>query len=195
MTERKVAAGAEIVRQGDPGDDFYLIWKGRAEVWQMGPHDDAPQRVAELAEGDAFGDEALVMGGTRNATVKMISDGELLVLVKEDFQALLSQPLVQEVAPEVAKAMLDSGVKPLDLRFQEEYEKSHLPGALLLPLPELRARADALLDRNARYVVYSRSGRPSAVGALLLSQRGYKVVSMKGGILSWPFEVETRTGD
>jgi rhodanese-related sulfurtransferase len=191
MGERKVAAGEEIVRQGEPGDAFYVIWSGRAEVWQTGLYDDAPVKVAELEEGDAFGEEALVTGGTRNATVKMISDGKLLVLPKEDFHGLLASPLIQEVNPAIAKAMAESGVQWIDVRYEEEYADSHIPGAIHIPLHELRDKAPALLTPDQRYVVYCRSGKRSRVGALLLAQRGYQAVSMQGGLIEWPHEVQS----
>lgn len=188
MTERKVMAGEEIVRQGDPGDAFYVIWNGRAEVWQVGLYDDAPVKVAELEEGDAFGEEALVTGGTRNATVKMITDGKLLVLSKADFQGLLADPLIAEVPHAVAKAMLDTGVQLVDVRYEEEFVDGHIPGAIHIPLHELRDKAPGLLKPDQRYVVYCRSGKRSRVGALLLSQFGFQAVSMQGGLLEWPHE-------
>lgn len=191
MTERKVAAGEEIVRQGQPGDAFYVIWNGRAEVWQTGIYDDEPAKVAELEEGDAFGEEALVTGGTRNATVKMLTDGILLELPKDDFQGLLASPLIQEVNNTIAKAMIDSGVQWVDVRYEEEFSDSHIPGAIHIPLHELRDKAPAMLTADQRYVVYCRSGKRSRVGALLLAQRGYQAVSMQGGLIEWPHETQS----
>lgn len=193
MSERKVAAGEDIVRQGEPGDAFYVIWRGRAEVWQVGLYDDAPVKVAELEEGDAFGEEALVTGGTRNATVKMLTDGKLLTLSKADFQNLMANPLIQEVHHQVAKAMLDAGVQLVDVRYEEEFVDGHIPGAIHIPLHELRDKAPSLLNPDQRYVVCCRSGKRSRVGALLLSQFGFQAVSMQGGLLEWPHATQSLT--
>lgn len=83
---RKVKAGEVIVTQGEKGDGFYLIWSGRAEAWQTGIYDEEPRPVNRMGAGDAFGDEALVMGRKRHVTVKMIEDGELLVLGEQAFR-------------------------------------------------------------------------------------------------------------
>jgi rhodanese-related sulfurtransferase len=194
MTPRRVVAGEEIFRQGDPGDAFYTIWEGKAEVWQTGPYDDLPQLVAVREAGEAFGDEALVTGGTRNATVRMASDGQLLVLARADFLALISQPLIQEVDAAVAKSMLDARWLALDVRYPEEFEDGHIPGAKLLPLGELRERCNAELSPEQGYVVVCLSGKRSAVGALLLAQRGFRAVTLKDGLREWAFGIESGAG-
>lgn len=190
MRPVEVAAGEEIVRQWQPGDSFYILDQGRAEVWREEfPGDDA-ERVAELGEGESFGEEALVTGNQRSATVRMTCDGRLLVLGKEDFNDLISNAMIREEEPPVAKAMLENGYRLLDVRYEEEAEESYIPGSILIPLHELRRRSDEL-DASSRYVVYCRSGKRSAVAALLLSQRRVEATSLKGGILEWPYGVES----
>lgn len=189
MTPRQVKAGEVILTQGERGDAFYLISSGRAEIWKADIYDDEPQRVATLGPEETFGDEALVIGGNRNATVKMIEDGELLVLGEADFRKLMSQPLLEEITPEAVIPMLGNGWKAVDVRYAEEYEDGHIQDAIHLPLPELRARVDAMLDRNGKYITVCLSGKRSSVAAFLLKQRGYRVMSMKGGMSDWPGEV------
>lgn len=185
MQPRRVEAGEEVVRQGEPGDAFFLVWSGKAEVWRQDLYDNEPQKVADLGVGDTFGDEALVTGGTRNATVRMIEAGELLALNRTDFLALMSQPMINEAPPDVAQSMLNAGWQAVDVRYAEEFEDSHIPNALLLPLSDLRRLADDRLQPDRSYVLVCRSGKRSAVAALLLSQRGYRVVSMQGGMNAW----------
>lgn len=189
MSPKKVKAGDMIVTQGERGEAFYLIREGRAEVWKMGLYDDVAQQVDTMGPGDTFGDEALVTGGTRGASVKMIDDGELLVLGEQAFLDLMSSPLIEEVQPQSAARMLEGGWKVVDVRYEEEFEDGHIADAILLPLPNLRQRADELLDRHSKYITVCRSGKRSAVAAFLLKQRGYDVVSMKYGLLGWEGEV------
>jgi rhodanese-related sulfurtransferase len=89
----------------------------------------------------------------------------------------------------VAKAMQDNGYQMLDVRYEEEYAVAHIPGAILFPLCQLRQRLKEL-DPHSRYVTYCRSGKRSAVAAFLLNQREFDVVSMRGGLLNWPFELD-----
>ena len=185
MTRRPVRAGEVVVEQGEPGDAFYLIWSGHAEVWKSGIYDDEQKLVDHMGPGEAFGDEALVTGGTRNATIKMIDDGELLVLGAEAFRELISTPLIEEVAPDGVQRLLDDGWKAVDVRYEEEFEDGHIPGAIHLPLFELRQKVDGVLEPDGRYISVCLSGKRSAVAAFLLRQRGYRVVAMREGMASW----------
>lgn len=190
MVPRVVRAGDEIVRQGEAGDAFYMIWSGEAEVWRADLYDDAPVKVAVLGPGDSFGDESLLTGATRNASVRMVSDGELLVLEPEAYRALLARPLIEEVPAAVARGYVAEGAQWLDVRYEEEFSERRIAGAKLLPLHELRHRAGDELDPSVRYVVYCRSGRRSSVAALLLAQRNFDVVALRGGLLDWDSELE-----
>ena len=79
--------GYEIIRQGAPGDDFYLIATGRVSVWV----DKGKGRVkkAELKTDDFFGEMALISNEPRNATVIAEGQVEVFVLQKSDFEKIL----------------------------------------------------------------------------------------------------------
>ncbi len=78
-------AGAEIVREGDPGDRFYVIAGGAVEVTEGGVF----RRVEEA--GDCFGEIALLRDVPRTATVTALTDVELLALDRAPFLAALSR--------------------------------------------------------------------------------------------------------
>jgi len=79
--------GTAIVRQGDPGDCFYLIRDGKVEVEvETGGK---KRVVAELGSGDYFGEAALLTGEPRNATVRATTDLELYALDNEQFQEVV----------------------------------------------------------------------------------------------------------
>ncbi len=88
MRREEHPAGAVILRQGEPGTTFYIVRSGRAEVLVEGP-DGAPESKALLGEGDCFGEEALLTGNPRSATIRAVEPVRLLTLEKEDFQKAL----------------------------------------------------------------------------------------------------------
>jgi rhodanese-related sulfurtransferase/rubrerythrin len=73
----------------------------------------------------------------------------------------------------------------LDVRQPEEYESEHLPGAKLIPLPELSGRL-AELDREKPTIVYCAIGGRSRVAAQVLAAKGFReVFNLTGGIKAW----------
>jgi rhodanese-related sulfurtransferase len=187
MAIEEVKAGQDIICMGDEGDAYYIICKGTAESYQIGLYDDEPTKVADLGEGDAFGCEALISGNKRCETVRATSDCKLLVLHRDDFDDMIRNPLIKTVHPNVAKTMVETGYQLLDVRYAEEFDDHHIPGAILMPLYELRNRMDEL-DKNQRYIVYCHAGGRSAVATLVLAQNQFDVVSLDGGIREWPFQ-------
>jgi putative ABC transport system ATP-binding protein len=79
--------GEVVIRQGDPGDKFYLIRRGEAEVIVKRDAKDEP--VATLDEGRFFGEQALLTGEPRNATVRAKTELELCSLDKAEFETVL----------------------------------------------------------------------------------------------------------
>jgi rhodanese-related sulfurtransferase len=190
MHTLRVKAGEEIIRIGEIGHSYYVISKGTAVVYQVGLYDDELHEVAVLGEGDAFGCEALISGGTRSETVQATEDTELLILEKEDFQELISKSLIKTVSAPIARVMLKSGYRLLDVRYPEEYDERHISNANLIPLYELRGRLNEL-PRDGKYIVCCHSGNRSAVAALILCQNHFEVFALEGGIREWPFEIES----
>ncbi len=92
-----------------------------------------------------------------------------------------------------AKEIMDSqeGYVILDTRTQEEYDESHIPGAILIPHDEITQKAEGVLtDKNQMILVYCRSGRRSKLAAEDLAKLGYTNIKEFGGIIDWPYEVE-----
>jgi rhodanese-related sulfurtransferase len=190
MQKIQAHAGDSIVTQSAKADNFYILVDGEAEVWQLGLDDDEPQLVALLRAGDHFGEDALIMEGARNATVKLTRDSTLLALNGASFKELISAPLVHEVDHSIAKIQLDQGKKELlDVRYEEEWDESRIPGAILIPLPELRKRLREL-NKEKEYIIYCHSGKRSAVAAMILKQNGFDAAWLTSGIRDWPYAVQ-----
>ena len=91
----RVFKGYEIIRQGDPGDAFYLIASGRVSVWVNKGGERV--RVAGLRSDEYFGEMALMSNEPRNATVVAEMLTELFILEKFNFDNLLMKnPAIAE---------------------------------------------------------------------------------------------------
>lgn len=171
-----VEAGKVVIRQGQEGDYYYLIEEGVAEVSRDTPEGNYV-KLAKLSSGQAFGEEALVSGNKRNATVTMQTDGVLLRLAKQDFDELLKAPLLQQVTQEEAVVKIKAGAQLVDVRTSGEYHLKHFPGAINIPLPDIRA-AMSTMSRKREYLVYCQTGRRAAAATFILAQEGFRALAI-----------------
>jgi rhodanese-related sulfurtransferase len=181
MQRMTYSAGDTVIRQGAEGDYFYAIVEGRCLVTRETPLNREGVKLAELSKGDTFGEEALISGAKRNATVSMLTDGVVMRLGKDDFNTLLNEPMLQWVDFEEAQALLARGGRWLDVRLPSEFEHAHFDEALNIPLYFVRLKLKTL-DTAIPYVVCCDTGRRSSAAAYILSERGYESYVLKGGI-------------
>lgn len=167
-----------VIHQGSPGDYYYVLTEGEALVTRT-------VELASLGAGASFGEEALISGSKRNASVTMSTSGQLMRLAKEDFNELLKEPLLDRVTPDEAKVRIAKGNSWLDVRHVTEFNHSHLKGAINIPLHELRMRMKEL-DKEKEYICYCGTGRRSSAAAFLLVQNGFKIVVLVGGVQKIP---------
>jgi zinc transporter ZupT len=107
---RELPVGEILFRAGDPGDALYIVAQGKVEVLEAG----AGRPIAELDEGRAFGEMALLSGGVRTATIRAATDTELLEISKDDFAKLVAADrelarAVHRLSHERALANLSAG--------------------------------------------------------------------------------------
>ena len=84
MTKRHYTADEMIIREGEPGEEFFLVSEGEVDVIR------ADHEVARLGPGAFFGEVALISGEPRNATVVAMSEVDTYVLGKTDFESALA---------------------------------------------------------------------------------------------------------
>jgi ATP-binding cassette, subfamily B, bacterial len=84
LQREEVSPGSTVVRQGEPGDRFYVVLSGMLNVTQ----DELGERRT-LRPGDSFGEVALVMGIPRTASVRAITPAVVASCDKETFDELL----------------------------------------------------------------------------------------------------------
>ncbi len=190
MEEIDTQAGQVILHQDGNADCYYVIKKGRCTVSRRPAPRARDVKLAELCEGQGFGEEALITDATRNASITMIEDGTLLRLSKDDFIELLAKPLLRHMPFDDVMARPDTVL--VDVRSPEEFETDGLIGSLNMPMPVLRLKANRF-DPGQSYVVYSNTGNFSTAAAFLLLQQGLDAYVLKGGLNSVPRHRMKRT--
>lgn len=84
-----------------------------------------------------------------------------------------------------AKQRIEKGALLVDVREQNEFDDSRIPGSILIPLSEFPQRYSEL-PKDKDIVMQCRSGARSGRTTEFLLQNGYtRVVNMAGGILAW----------
>jgi SulP family sulfate permease len=90
VVERGCGAGEPIFRQGDTGDEIFLVRRGRVRIaLRLG--DGRELHLATFGRGDAFGEIAFLDRGVRSAGAVAVAPAELFVLSRERFDALVEQ--------------------------------------------------------------------------------------------------------
>lgn len=180
--------GDSIIKQGEPGDYFYIIKSGRCMVTRKNPGQDKDIKLADLNTGDSFGEEALISNAERNASVVMLSKGTLSRLSKENFLKLLNEPIVEKTDYTVANLKVNNGQAIwLDVRLPAEYQSAHICGATHMPLIFLRMKMQEL-DPMVNYILYCDTERRSASASYILSGKGFKTSILSNGIKDVPNE-------
>jgi putative ABC transport system ATP-binding protein len=89
MMVQEAQAGDVVIRQGDVGELFYLVRSGTVDV--VVEEDGEPRKVAELGEGQYFGEAALLRDEPRNATIVAQTRCVFYTLGKADFKDVLAR--------------------------------------------------------------------------------------------------------
>ncbi|MBV1871169.1 MAG: cyclic nucleotide-binding domain-containing protein [Gammaproteobacteria bacterium] len=174
----EVKKGDTIFKQGEAGDSCFYIKTGEFAV--LIDSAAGSSQVATISEGGSFGEDALLSDSPRNATIQALSDGTLMRLDKEHFDALLREPVVSELSYSDGLEMVEESAQWIDVRLDDEFNGGHIDNSVHMPLHLLRLKM-RLLDKKTPYIVYCDTGRRSSAATYLLSQAGFEVYLLQGG--------------
>ncbi len=120
----------------------------------------------------------------RNKLIPLIV---IMMSAMQSFGCSHSDNIVSVSAVEFEKAIKADSVQLLDVRSPQEFAEEHIAGAININVQsdDFRQRADKELSKDSTILVYCRSGRRSMDAAETLTELGYKVVNLKGGIIEW----------
>ncbi|MEQ8995647.1 MAG: molybdopterin-synthase adenylyltransferase MoeB [Coleofasciculus sp. B1-GNL1-01] len=104
---------------------------------------------------------------------------------------------IQEMTVQELKQLLDSGTKDfvlVDVRNPNEYEIANIPGAVLVPLPDIEQgsgveKVKQLLNGH-RLIAHCKMGGRSAKALGILKESGIEGINVKGGITAWSREID-----
>ena len=116
LKEREFKEGEEIVRENEPGDKFYIIKKGKAQVLRRG------KEIAVLEKGDFFGEMALIEEKERSATIKALTPLAVLEIDKETFLSMLEKypKAALEILKVLSARVRDTNRKMIEHLLHEE---------------------------------------------------------------------------
>ena len=159
--------GREIVRQNDPGDKFYIIARGKVEVWRTEEQSGNTKRVAMLQDGDFFGEITLITGFPRTATVRTATVCTCISLERGQFNRMM------EGFPELRRKLSEVAVE----RLRESSKAAGTAAALRLRLIRSIYRAARVASGNEKPLVtdgldespQSRANFPRCFAQMLLA--------------------------
>src|ERR1044071_8365609 len=101
LSDKIVPQNTRLFKQGDTGDAMYLIESGRVRI-SIHDHDKQELTLAELAQGDFFGEMSIIDGRQRSADAQVIEDARLAILSRNAFLSFV------RTNPDVALEMLSA---------------------------------------------------------------------------------------
>lgn len=170
--DRHVKLGDVVIQEGDEGTECYVIKNGKAVVTRTQGH--KQETLAAISTGKLFGEDALVSSMPRNATVTMSSDGELMVLTKDDFDTLLKKPILEYLNEDQLQQLIDegdTGTVIIDVRTPQEATANPIPRARNIPLAQLR---NHLHELSAEFVHVLMGEARGEAAAYILSEAGFQ---------------------
>ena len=151
LEPRSLSRGDWIIREREKmADSCFVLTAGAARVLRGG------WMLARLEPGDLFGEDALITHEPRNASVRMDSDGQIMVLSADDFRAFLVGTLLEGVYAEPPTS-IEAGRRVL-LRFGSSRD--------------LRERIERL-PRGQEYLVSSGLPEVESLAIFLMRKRGF----------------------
>ncbi len=101
LTEKEIPGASKVFNKGDTGNAMYLIERGRVRI-SITDEDRQEITLAEIAQGDFFGEMSLIDGRQRSADATVIEDARFAVLSRQNFLSFVRSN------PDVALGMLSA---------------------------------------------------------------------------------------
>jgi small-conductance mechanosensitive channel/CRP-like cAMP-binding protein len=134
VAERRYAAGEIIVRQGDTGNEFFIVVSGKVRTTVR--RERAPTiDIGTFGPGFYFGEMSLLTGEPRRATIAAVEDTDLLVIGKEEFQEIIAahpkvadklSKAIEKRRAEIEREFAEAGDNKAAAAVEEEYSRENV---------------------------------------------------------------------
>ncbi|KAF4524294.1 hypothetical protein B566_EDAN005350 [Ephemera danica] len=158
MFERKVEPNEYVIKQGDDGDNFYVIESGSYLTFVKGDNDPEPRQVYKYENCGSFGELALMYNMPRAATIQAASIGSLWAMDRQTFRRILLKSAFRK------RKMYESLIESVPmLKALEPYERMNLADALV---PRSYADGEMIIQQGdaADGMYFIEAGEVSRVG-------------------------------
>lgn len=139
MFERTVVTGETVIKQGDDGDNFYVIQSGFFHAF-VGEPGKEPIHIHTYEGRGSFGELALMYNMPRAATIKAVTDGSLWAMDRQTFRRILLKSAFKK--RKMYEALIDS--VPM-LKTLQSYERMNLADALI---PKTFNKGDRIIKQG-----------------------------------------------
>lgn len=179
--------GDVIVKQGEPGDYYYLIKSGQCILTRKPSPNAREIKLAQLRANDTFGEDSLLSGKPRNVTVTALTKMLLLRIDREKFITLIKEPALNFIRFEELQNMPENETAVIDVRPPDLFNKGHLKNSSNTPFFSLRMQLKTL-NRKKNTIVVCDDGKTSEAAAFLLIRHKFNALILAGGLNSVPPE-------
>lgn len=173
--------GATLLEQGGIGDYYYLIKQGQCLLTRKPSPNAKEIKLAQLTNGDTFGEDSLLSGAPRNVTITALTDIVLLRLDKQRFISLIKEPSLKFIDYAGMQKEIKKSAILLDVRSQDDYESHHLEGSINAPFFSLRMQLKTL-NHEKPVIVVCQDGKLSEAAAFLLLKNKIEAMILRGGM-------------
>jgi len=187
LQETQIKKGELIIKQGEPGDYYYLIKQGHCLVSRKPSANAKEIKLAQLSSQDTFGEDSLLSGDPRNVSVTALTDVSLIRLNKENFISLIKEPSLKFISFDQLADEPSQSTLLIDVRSPDAYNKQHLAHSINAPFFSLRMFIKSI-DKTKSAIVICENGKISEAAAFLLLRNKISAKIIKGGMNSIPLE-------
>lgn len=175
--EKQLNTGKVLFKDGDPGDEMYLIKSGKIRISKAAG--DVEKTLAILKEGDFFGEMSVIDGSPRSATATAIEPVELVIFDREVFMNQVREnPLMEYILHTLIKRLRETDEQIQYLLIKNEEKR-------LVAMLLTRAREGTQMDKGILInLSFSYESFANLVGATVEKTKSIVENLLKAGLIS-----------